>query len=143
MGADHGNGGTTSAREVVEQAVDALRTRDVARFLGYLHDELTWHVVGAQHLPADGVFESKASFVAEAMPALQAAFDLATLEIDLRTVVADGDTVVVEWSQSARTPAGAPYDDKGHCLVFEVSGGQIRSVREYLDTAYAKRVLAA
>jgi ketosteroid isomerase-like protein len=56
------------------------------------------------------------------------------------TAVVDGDRAVVEWTSRARTPHGERYAN--FCIgAFTVRDGKIRSVREYVDTAYAQRVL--
>jgi ketosteroid isomerase-like protein len=47
---------------------------------------------------------------------------------------------VVEWTSRARTRRGEPYEN--FCVgVFTVRDGKIQAVREYMDTAYATRML--
>jgi uncharacterized protein len=53
--------------------------------------------------------------------------------IEFRTVIAEGDTVVVEERMRATLPSGRPYD-VDYCFVFELRDGLIHRVREYLDT---------
>ena len=49
---------------------------------------------------------------------------------------------MLEWTSRARTRRGEPYEN--FCIgVFDVHDGKIVAVREYMDTAYAKRMLFA
>ena len=62
-----------------------------------------------------------------------------SVSIEVTSIVAEGDTVVAEWTSRARTTDGAPYEND--CIgVFAVRDGRIASVREYMDTLYASRV---
>ncbi len=53
--------------------------------------------------------------------------------VDFRTVVAEGDVVVVEERMRATLASGRPYDND-YCFVFEARNGLIHRVREYMDT---------
>ena len=50
-----------------------------------------------------------------------------------RTVVADGDVVVVEHRPSAALPDSRPYVND-YCFVYEVRDGRVWRIREYMDT---------
>ncbi len=55
------------------------------------------------------------------------------VENSFRTVVADGDVVVVEHTLSATLPNGRSYVND-YCFVYEVRGGKVWRIREYMDT---------
>jgi len=55
-------------------------------------------------------------------------------------MIADGDTIALEWHVSARSAAGDPYEND-YCGIFVIQDGKIAAVREYLDSGYATRVL--
>ena len=50
-----------------------------------------------------------------------------------RTVVAEGEVVVVEHRLSATLPNGRPYVND-YCFVYEVHNGKVWRIREYMDT---------
>lgn len=55
-------------------------------------------------------------------------------------MTAEGDRVAVEMENEAETAAGKHYSNRFH-LLFEVRGGKIHAVREYLDTLHAEATL--
>lgn len=55
------------------------------------------------------------------------------VDVDLRAVVAEGETVVVEERMRATLASGRSYDND-YCFVFVVRDGRIHRVREYMDT---------
>ena len=64
----------------------------------------------------------------------------APVTIKLTNVIADGEQVFAEWTAEATARSGAAY--RNHCGgVFTVRDGAIASVREFLDTDHARRVL--
>lgn len=63
-----------------------------------------------------------------------------TLKVEVRNIIAEGEYVAVEWITSRKTLNGRDYVNYFHGL-FQVRGGKIQSLREYLDTLYAKEVL--
>jgi ketosteroid isomerase-like protein len=55
------------------------------------------------------------------------------VENSFRTVVAEGDAVVVEHRLSATLPNGRPYVND-YCFVYEVRNEKVLRIREYMDT---------
>ncbi len=61
-------------------------------------------------------------------------------KVDIRGLHAAGATVVMEARLRATLANGNAYDND-YCFVFEVEGGRIRRVREYMDTAKGNRMV--
>lgn len=61
-------------------------------------------------------------------------------QTEVERMVAEDDCVCVQFQIRARTAAGREYHNYYH-LVFEVRGGRIAHVKEYVDTAYANERL--
>lgn len=80
----------------------------------------THHMVGRDRIVHFLTVELPAVFVAD-------------VSVDLRTVVGEGDTVVVEERMQATLHHGGHYDNE-YCFIFELEGERIRRVREYMDT---------
>ncbi len=62
------------------------------------------------------------------------------LNIDVKSVTAEGDRVVVEFEGDATTSDGNPYRNQ-YCMVFTLVGGRIRQVNEYFCNIHADEVL--
>ena len=131
---------SSEPRALVERAVDALGRGDVETLASYLDDDVTWEAVGQDFFPGGPRFVGKESCLRDLAPAAAAVFDMSTFDLHVRGIVADGSTVVVEFVLSATTTRGRRYENT-YCMVFTVAQGRIRTVREYTDTRYSKRVL--
>jgi len=55
------------------------------------------------------------------------------IKSEIRRTYCDGDTVVVELTNRAKVSNGKSYENE-YCFVFELEGGKIRRIREYVDT---------
>ena len=55
------------------------------------------------------------------------------VENDFRTIVAEGEVVVVEHRLSATLPNDRSYSND-YCFVYEVRDGKVWRIREYMDT---------
>ena len=49
----------------------------------------------------------------------------------------DGDTVILELVNRGTSVTGKPYENE-YCFVFELGGGRIRAISEYVDLDKAK-----
>jgi ketosteroid isomerase-like protein len=58
----------------------------------------------------------------------------------IHTVIAEGDSVVVEFEGNATLANGARYDNQ-YCMVFTLRDGRISRVNEYFCTLLADQVL--
>ena len=124
-----------SSKEIVLDAWKAFATHDTARIAPLFAPDAEWHappgnaaanIVGAHHLVGR---ERITRFIADEFPAVFGS----EVSIEFRTVIAEGDTVVVEERMGATLPSGRSYD-VDYCFVFELRDGLIDRVREYLDT---------
>lgn len=55
-------------------------------------------------------------------------------------MIAEGDTVALEWRVQAQSIAGQLYVND-YCGFFVIFDGKIAALREYLDTRYAAKLL--
>jgi len=62
------------------------------------------------------------------------------LGLEVQTVLADGDRVVIEAEGNATTADGDPYRNQ-YCFVITVRDGKVHQINEYLCSALAERVL--
>jgi ketosteroid isomerase-like protein len=133
------------SKQTVIALYGAYGTGDADKIRGLLHDEVVWTAPagnatqvalglgrsedagpprGANNLDRDAIVAFMAynfgRFFGNAIN-------------EFRTVVAEGDVVVVEHQLSATLPNGRPYVND-YCFVYEVRHGKIWRIREYMDT---------
>lgn len=128
----------TEAGDIVRRFVEACNRGDRVVIARLLAEEATFTIWG--DLAVSGTTSGRAAIVHEFMPAAWAMFAPNTLQLRVETLVADGDRVAAEVLAVGVTAAGDPYRNR-YCMVFDVRAGAIHAVREYMDTAYAARVL--
>jgi ketosteroid isomerase-like protein len=131
-----------TARQVVQRYLDAFGGGDMDSVRDSLAHDATWTIYGTlDHLPPDGTWTGRDRIVDDFLghwgPRL---FQPGTINMELVSITAEGDTVAVEWRITALCANGAEYDN-AYCGIFSVRAGKIQAIREYLDSGYAARTL--
>jgi uncharacterized protein len=138
-------GAEMNSKQTVLALYGAYSTGDAEKIRGLLHDEVVWAApagnatqvalglgrpddagppCGANDLDRDAIV---------AFMAYNFARFFGGVDNDFRTVVAEGEVVVVEHRLSATLPNGRSYVND-YCFVYEVRDGKVRRIREYMDT---------
>lgn len=130
--------GIAENKQVVSGFINALASGNLDVLNSTLADDATWWLPGSlpvsgTHRGKKGIFEG---FLAKAAPLFQPG----SLAIEVRNTIAEGDCVAVEWIARGKTAKGKAYENY-YNVVFEVKNSKIQTVREYVDTLYAKEVL--
>jgi hypothetical protein len=116
---------------------NAFLRGDIKAAFANLADDATWTLPGLSELA--GVHRGKDAIlvflrtVAQAFPK--------GLRSEIRKVHSTPSAVIVELTNRSETAAGRPYENE-YCFVFDVEGGKIRAIREYVDTEKAAAILA-
>ncbi len=100
-----------------------------------LSDDATWWVAG--NLPGSGMYPKEK--IPEIMSFLSSVFPKG-IEITVTHIIGEGDYVAVGGSSHAEIAKDKIYQNTYHWL-FEVKGGNIRAIREYMDTLHVKEIL--
>jgi ketosteroid isomerase-like protein len=120
---------TKTWQDVIAGNVDAA-TADMS-------DEVSWVIPG--NLPGvSGLKRGKAA-VKEFIGGIRKAFP-AGLNSQISKVHSAGDTVIVELTNTGKAFNGRDYRNE-YCFVFEIEGGKIRRIREYVDLLTVKETL--
>lgn len=106
--------------------------------LALMADSTTWWVAGKPDRFMLAGTKTKTQF-AELLAGIGAAMPKG-LRVTPTGLTAEGDRVAVEAESHGETARGKLYNNQYHFL-FEIRGGQIQAVREYLDTMHANEVL--
>jgi hypothetical protein len=131
---------TPDARTVVGRYLAALQAGDERAVRDLFAPDATWQLRG--DLPISGLWQGRDAILDDFLATALGYYEPGSVTFEPGAMIAEGDTVVLEWVSRARTRAGLPYEN--FCIgVFTVRSGRIRSVREYMDTLYAARVAFA
>ena len=126
-------------KQVVQRYLDALVAGDLDTIRDSFALDATWTMQADP--PLAGPWKGRDRIVDDCLVALGGSL-LApgTQSFEFPTLIAEANTVALEWRVRARTARGAAYDN-AYCAIFTVRDGRIAAVREYLDSAYAAQAL--
>jgi uncharacterized protein len=125
-------------RTVVERYVAAVEAADGAAIRDSFAESATWRLFG--DMPMSGTWRGRDTIIDEFLAGALGHYEPGSIRLEITAIVADGERAVVEWTSRARTRGDEPYEN--FCVgVFTVRDGKIQAVREYMDTAYATRML--
>jgi ketosteroid isomerase-like protein len=129
---------TEENRSLVTETWKRLLGGDVSGALTNVSEDATWWISGT--LPGvSGTKKGKAEIEAF-FGGVQGAFP-GGLKTDIRRTYCDGNTVVIELVNRGTSVSGKPYENE-YCFVFELAGGKIRAIREYVDLDKARAAVS-
>jgi ketosteroid isomerase-like protein len=132
---------TEQTRATILAYIEALGSGDSERAAAFFTPESTWTLSG--DLPTSRTWTGPEEIFGQFVAQMVERMDLSKpIGQDVRTVLADGDRALAEWTTRATTKAGEPYINNV-AIVFRVQDGKITEAREYFDTSYAHRTLFA
>jgi len=106
--------------------------------LALLAPDATYTIIGTTTL--SGTLRGRDEIVARLFAPLAAA--LATpLAVEIESITAEEDRIVVQARGRATLVSGAPYNNV-YCFVFRIAGDRVAAITEYLDTALVGRAFA-
>lgn len=121
-------------KKVVVRLMEAFSAGKMDEVLGLLDESATWWVAG--NFPLSGTRDKRA--FAELVGGLGGTVEGA-IKLTPKAFTCDGDRVAVEAESYATLKNGRVYNNHYHFL-FEVRGGKVQKVREYLDTMHTNEV---
>lgn len=132
---------TEQTRSIMRDYVAALQRADIDALRAAFAPYATWSLRG--DLPVSGTWTGATEILDVFLTTMMDRLDLTKpVRQELKTIIADGDTAVAEWTSRATTRDGQAYEND-YAIVFVIRDGKIAAVREYFDTAYAQRTLFA
>jgi len=127
-----------TAKEVVTQVFARWEQGDQTSFFDALAEDMQWTAIGST--PISGHYTSKAEYLEKVYQPLRAHFSGPT-HCQVKQILAEGDTVVVQWQGETPTQSGRLYVQE-YCWVLRVHGEQIQEVTGHFDTAAVRQLLA-
>lgn len=132
---------TDQTRSTIDAYYAALRTGKADAVRALLTDDCVW--VPPTTAPFGTVTGGDAVTAELAGGVVRRMFDLSQpFALEVRRIVCDGDTAVVQQRLTATAKAtGSAYDNQ-YCWVYTVCDGKIAHMEEYADTLVASRAFA-
>ena len=123
-----------TSKETVEHYVTTLQAGDREATLALFAEDAVWQLDG--ELPISGTWVGRDAILNEFLATALSYYEPGSIDLEVTSLIADGDQVAMEWTSRARNTRGEPYEN--HCIgVFTVRDGRIVHVHEYMDTLYA------
>jgi uncharacterized protein len=128
---------TGDSKAVVERYIAAVMAGDEQALRETFAQEACWQLRG--ELPISGTWKGQDTIIDTFLASALSYYEPGSVSLEVTSLVAEGDQVVMEWTSRARNLNGEPYEN--FCIgVFTVRDGRIHAVREYMDTLYAHKV---
>lgn len=124
-------------KALVTQTWEALVKGDIKAAFNNMSDEVSWLIPG--NLPVSGLKKGKAG-VLEFLRGAARLFPNG-LKSEIRRVYGEGNVVVVELTNRGKLGNGRDYENE-YCFIYEIEGGKIRRIREYVDTQKANDLMS-
>lgn len=130
---------TVQARTTCEQTVldlfASMSAKDRIAVAALLDAQIEWTLMLVDS-PAAGPHVGLQAVLQLVMDGPSAVFRHGDPQVHVRTIISCGDFVMAETEGRGERIDGRPYRNR-YAWAIELSGGRIRKVREYMDTAYA------
>ena len=123
--------------QLVLDFFEVLSSGDLEKLRGFYHEDSVWEpkvkdIAGAgRHIGMDIID----TFLAP----VRGMFEPGDPKIHVHNMFSRDGRVCVESNSTGRTKDGKVYDND-YCWVFEVSGGKIDAMREYMDSHYTAKL---
>lgn len=128
-------------KTVLQRYVDALDAGDARSVRELFAPDASWRL-DAGDLPTSGTFSGREAIIDGFLKTAMSHYAPDTIQLQITSMIAEGDRVVLQWTSRAKTVNGRDYEND-NIGVFTVRDGKIQNVREYMDTLYVKDVVFA
>jgi uncharacterized protein len=128
-------------KQLVSELWKAFRTRSRDQIRPFIAPDIRWiappDVATALALGKPAGFSDRDSMMDFICDDFARLF-VKDVTVEIRSVVCEGDLVIMEQTLGATLCNGKPYKNN-YVFVFEVRDGLVQQIREYMDTASAHR----
>ena len=136
---DANHHGSAANKAVVAEYLKAYSTGNVAEIGRHLHADVSWWVAGT--VPGiSGTYDKTQTLAL--LGQVTTVYKKGALQITPLSMIGEGALVAVEAESHAELNNGKIYHNLYH-FVFEIKDGQIRRIKEYLDTQHVHDTFVA
>jgi uncharacterized protein len=123
-------------KKLIQDAFTAWANGNGMAFFNLLTDTATWTVMGS--CPISGTYVGRQRLVEDALTPLRE--KLAGHPTPrVINIIAEGDTIVIQWTGKGTTKTGQPYNNS-YCYVVQMENGKITRGTSYLDTDLVRSI---
>ena len=123
-------------KKLIQDAFTAWANGNGMAFFNLLTDTATWTVMGS--CPISGTYVGRQRLVEDALTPLRE--KLAGHPTPrVINIIAEGDTIVIQWTGQGTTKTGQPYNNS-YCYVVQMENGKITRGTSYLDTDLVRSI---
>jgi uncharacterized protein len=123
-------------KKLIQDAFTAWANGDGMAFFNLLTDNATWTVMGS--CPISGTYVGRQRLVEDALtPQREKLAGPPTPTVI--NIIAEGDTIVIQWTGKGTTKTGQPYHNS-YCYVVQMENGKITRGTAYLDTELVRSI---
>jgi uncharacterized protein len=123
-------------KKLIQDAFTAWANGNGMAFFNLLTDTATWTVMGS--CPISGTYVGRQRLVEEALtPQREKLAGPPTPTVI--NIIAEGDTIVIQWTGNGTTKTGQPYNNS-YCYVVQMENGKITRGTAYLDTDLVRSI---
>ena len=127
---------TAENKKLIQDAFAAWANGDGMAFFALLAEDASWTVLGS--CPISGTYVGRQRLVEDALMPQRAKLAGPPIPTVLN-LIAEGDTVVIQWVGKGTTKSGQPYNNS-YCYVVQVENGKIIRGTAYLDTELVRAI---
>lgn len=130
---------TTKNKEFVKKIFDELAAGNHGALLKRVAVDAHWTVTGSS--PVSGTYHGKKDFYEKVLYQVRSKLTN-RVQPTVKNILAEGDTVVVEWVGKSTSKSGKPYNND-YCWVLKLKDGLIQEGTIYADMRLVTEVLTS
>lgn len=127
---------TSENKKLIQEAFAAWANGDSLAFFNLLADNATWTVMGS--CPISGTYVGRERLIEDALKPQRAKLAGPPTPTVIN-LIAEGDTVVIQWMGNGTSKTGQPYNNS-YCYVVQIENGRITRGTAYLDTELVRSI---
>ena len=121
--------------DLVSRFFTVLSDGDLETLRKLLHPDATWEVMRAA--PGERLAAGRDAIIDDFLAPVRARFVDGDPKVSVHMLFAAGDRVAAETQADGTMRDGSEYHNR-YAWIIELDGDRVRSVHEYMDTAYAR-----
>ena len=127
---------TSENKKLIQEAFAAWANGDGMAFFNLLAENASWTVIG--NCPISGTYVGQQRLVEDALKPQRAKL-AGPPTPTVMNLIAEGDTVVIQWVGKGTSKSGRPYNNS-YCYVVQIENGRIIRGTAYLDTELVRSI---
>ena len=132
---------TTDNEALVRDFFAQLNAENLEAIRAMLAEDAAW-LPQARDMPGAGSYRGRHVIVDEFLKPIRGLFEPGSPSNRIVSMAANGPLVLVETHGTGKLRDGRPYENR-YAWAFEIRGGKIAEIREYLDSHYIVRLFGA